>query len=455
MISVEIYRIKKGHLFSENIEVPIDFGIISSNEGVLYLDLYVNDSYNLNELIDYYKQCNWNLEFRLSCITEENNKLEINRLSYTNITPHYSRLKMVCYGEMKHTENSYFPNETTDDTPDSIHYLIVEGLKMKFDDITQKIRSRGGERIKDLNDMERDHTTAQLVVDSVPYSLIFSKHDDSEDIVVEFPKDISNVLSYNEYKKIKLDFISVLSFLNGAQVRVRKEFTGSYYTMGQVNSEIVITYSVKRVINKRHSRYIPLEDSYSRSVGILSSFLLRNFDNYRDWNKKLDLNSIIFYLNNSEQSVSMDEKVFIQMIAFERISSTYAKYIGKKEEFLPPKEDYDLIKEELIRVVDKHRDKFGNAYNTVKSKIGNLNQIKRLSTTDKMYRILNDCRIPISQSIEKLIEIVRHETIHNGDIGEGHDAVTNFYLIDEIMREIILRLVDFTGRRNNQILFRK
>lgn len=150
----------------------------------------------------------------------------------------------------------------------------------------------------------------------------------------------------------------------------------------------------------------------------------------------------------------MEEKVFIQMIAFERITTKYAEYLGEKEEFLPNKDDFQPIRQELIDIIDKYKDDFGNAYSTVKSKICNLNQIKRLSTTDKMYRIINDCNISITEPIEQLIDIVRHKTIHEGEIGLGNEAVRNFYLLDELLREIILRLVKYEGKRESMILLK-
>ena len=180
-----------------------------------------------------------------------------------------------------------------------------------------------------------------------------------------------------------------------------------------------------------------------------------NFDKFIVWNNKIDLKSIIFYLNNSEQAKSLEEKVFIQIIAFERLTTMYVEYLGEKEEFLPNNEDFKPIKDELVRVIMSNKEKFGNAYNTVKSKIGNLNQIKRHSTTDKMYRIINEFNIPIDSKIEKLIDVVRHKTIHNGDIGEGKEAIVTFYLLDELIREIILRMVEYKGLRKSKILLKE
>ncbi len=90
----------------------------------------------------------------------------------------------------------------------------------------------------------------------------------------------------------------------------------------------------------------------------------------------------------------------------------------------------------------------------MKSKIGNLNQIKRHSTTDKMYRLINDFNIPLTPQIENLINEVRHKTVHRGDVGEGKNAAINFHLLDELIREILLRMAKYEGGRKSLVLLK-
>ena len=69
-----------------------------------------------------------------------------------------------------------------------------------------------------------------------------------------------------------------------------------------------------------------------------------------------------------------------------------------------------------------------------------------------MFRIINDVEIPITKEIEFLVERVRHKTIHRGELESGDNGLVNFYLLDELLQEIILRLVGYNGPRESKIL---
>jgi hypothetical protein len=77
--------------------------------------------------------------------------------------------------------------------------------------------------------------------------LTFCKSLEIEDVNVEFNDEYQNAMTYSHFLEIKHDFISLLSLINGAEVRVRKECTGSYYTIGKIDSEIVYTYSFDNI----------------------------------------------------------------------------------------------------------------------------------------------------------------------------------------------------------------
>jgi len=450
----EIYRIKNGTIESDGIKIPFFFGIVFSDEGFIRLDIYVNEDYDLAKLMDDENKEYWQKDYKLKSFTEDNNHLLLDELRFSQNSPHRSRIKMVCYGKMEHIKEERNYKEEYD-LKEYISYLLIEGLKVEFTDFTEEIRARAGKKIKDFNDHKRDHITTNLVYKLAPYSQTYYQQKNSEDIVVEFTNEHSNMMSYELFLELKRDYVSALSFVNGSEVRIRKECHGTYRTIGKVDAEKVVTYSFRTISNDRNNKYLPINDHNNRSERVLTKLLMFSFDNFVKWNREIDLNSIIFYLSNSQQSKSIEEKVFIQIIAFERLSTMYVEYLGQKEEFLPSNDEYKPIKEEFLKIAKQNEEKFGNAYNTIKSKLGNLNQIKRHSTTDKMYRIINDFKIPINSNLEQLIDVVRHKTVHRGDIGEGKEAVIIYHLLDELIREILLRMIEYKGNRNSLVLLKE
>lgn len=456
----EIYRIKKGILKSENYNIPFDFGIVTTVNKTFFVELYLNETFDLT-IFTGRRIKNFDNYSEIKCLTEENDMLEMYQLSMRQIQPGISKLKLVCYDKYRHTKlrrdlaNDILEDDIENDK-DILHYLVLEGLKLEFTDFTHKEIRRGGVIINEFDNYNRDHTSFCINTNNTLYNLTFCKSLESEDINVEFKDEYPNAMTYSHFLEIKNDFISLLSLINGAEVRVRKECTGSYYSIGKIDSEIVYTYSFDSISNERYNRYIPINNPFNRGDNILNTFYMFCFQNYREWNEKINLNSIVFYLTNSEQTKSIEEKVFVQIIAFERITTLYAQNIaGLKMFFSPEKNEYDPIKLELLEIIEKHKEKFGDSYNTIKSKIGNLNQIKRLNTTEKMYKIINDLKIVINPDIENLVENCRHNTIHDGEIGKGEEGILNFYLLDELLREIILRLIKYEGPRDSYKLLQK
>lgn len=457
----EHYRIKKGTLTSESYQIPFDFGIVTSVNESFFVELYINENFDLKIFTD---RSTRKLDdyFKIKSLTEDNNLFEMYQLFITRIQPGVSKLNLTCYDKMKHTklrrgpDNQIIESDHEDDK-DVLHYLILEGLKLDFTDFTHKEIRRAGVLINEFDAYERDHTSFCININNILYNVTFSKSLESDDVNVEFNNDNGNgnAMSYSHFLEIKHDFVSLLSLINGAEARVRKECTGAYYTVGRIDSEIVYTYSFDKIVNKRYSRFIPINNPFNRGDNILNTFYMFCFQNYKEWNEKINLNSIVFYLTGSEQSKSIEEKVFLQMIAFERLSTLYANNIsGPKMIFSPEKEKYESIKDELVQVIEKHREVFGESYNTIKSKICNLNQIKRLNTTEKMYKIINDVGIEINADIENLVEKCRNSTIHEGEIGEGGQAILNLHILDELLREIILRLIKYDGPRDSINLLR-
>lgn len=455
----EIYRIKKGELKTQGQIIPFDFGLIFEADGVFFFDFYVIESFDLNEfMINREKNSLYNY-FTLSALTVENNKVEATNLSIRHVIPGQFYMKMQCHGFLKHTEVRVERNENKEDKRETLYYLEIEGLKMEFSDLTETIRARRGEKIKDFNGWERDHTSALLIYDSPTkfgcnnFQFTFFKINSSDNIYVELPnyhKKGPNVLHYDIYREFKRDLTFLLSLLNGAEVQIRKEFIGGFYNIGKVNSQTVITYSFKTIKNESYNQYIPLNNHFHLGENVIARTFLSCFNKYVEENKKLDLNSIIFYLNVAEQAISIEGKFFILIIAFERLAQKFIKTLNFVDSLILSEDDYMPIKNELLATLEKYRPTYKKAIDDLKGKIGELHKIKSTSTKYKFHKLLEYANISMSPEIEKIIDEVRHKTIHHGEIGSGQQGVKNFIVLDELLRDIILNIIGYDSIRSSR-----
>lgn len=448
----ENFRIKKGELFLDDLVIPFDFGYVNSVNGKFEFDLIIDDGYNLISLIESRRTNISEKFFEAHCLTEDNNRIEIKGLSITSIDPNVSKMTLDCYDSIKHIKMRKTIMSEENVFSDYLYYLVLEGLKVKFTDITEHKVFRNGIVVNGVSDYIKDFSNIDLktIKNIYNFDLLKSKENNNDDVIVKFNNQEKNYLTYSEYIEFKRDFVSLLCFINGAEVKVRKECTGSHYSINQIDSQIVYIYSFDKIKNTRYNNYVPIDNLFKSSDKIVNNIFINCFENYREWNRKIDLNSIVFYITNSEQTKSLEEKVFVQMIAFERLTTLYSKNIlGEDIVYSPENIEYKPVKEELLEIIEKNKLIFGDSYDTIKSKVGNLNQVKKLSTTKKMFKIIKDVKIEINEDVENLINICRHNTVHVGEIGDGDVAFLNFYLLDELLREIILRLIEYKGPRDN------
>jgi hypothetical protein len=451
MAKTECYRIIEGKLVSKSIEIPLVFGLISEDDGIFFTEFYTPESFDLNNFVALVDSDDTH-GFNAFCITEDSNELEIRSLSIRSIVFNARKILLECYDCIIHKTRD-FPK-----TPfgkqyqkSALHYLEFEGLQIEFCEYTSYKEIRGNDCVA----MERDHSKALLVANSIPYNLEFNKTN-SKNIIVSFPNESNSTLTYNAFLDLRNDFTSLLSFLNGARVKIRKEYTGETFSkLGRrpISSQVTITYSFKRLHPERLDSYIPLNHtSNNRVTNILNRIFSLSFDKYREWNKRIDLNSIVYALNAAAEATHVEEKFFIQIIAFERLTAQYAVAMGFAIEYLPDPLDYAEIKRQLFDVIERNKGLFGRNYHNAKAIIGGLNQVKPQTTQEKMLRLIADVRLQLSDDLVNLVNVVRHKVIHWGDVGDGLDGVKNLYLLNELLHEIILRLIDYTGIRNSAVL---
>jgi hypothetical protein len=467
----EVYRIKNGEMTTQEKVIPIDFGLIFEEDGVFFFDFYIADSFDLDSFIE--DDNSFHYEFAMKALTDENNLIEATELSLRNVSPYKSFIRTQSYGYIKHTEKpKNYGNDTLnedekddDEKSQTLFYLELEGLKMEYSDLTEMIKARGGKKIKDFDNFKRDHTNSTLIYNSVTkpgcnnFKFTFFQSENKDNISVELPNyqtDGTNVLYYDIYLEFKRELIYLLSFLNGAEVAVRKEFIGGFYRIGKTDSQTVITYSFHTIKNKNYNDYIPLNSGFHKANHILSFVFMSCFDKYIEENNKLDLNSIIFYLNGTEQSKSIDEKFFVLIIAFERLAKKYVETLNNSDLLVMSEENYQPIKNELLEILRSHKSKENEqAIKRLMPKIGELNKIKRKSTEYKFLKILEYAGIDLTPEIENIINEVRHKAVHQGEFGDGNQGVKNYLVLDELLRDIILNLIGYKNARISRYRFDK
>lgn len=451
----EVYRVKQGKLVGENIEIPIDFGIVFFKDGIYSLEVYVPESVNIREITDGANN-HVDDDFTAHFITEDKNELEICDLSISNVAYEPRRIGFTSHGCVIHRDISPFRDALPPDINKAeLFYLELEGMKLEFSDLTSTFHHRISYDQK-TNGMEADHTGAQLVVEQIQYSQIFRKSSKNDNIVVEFHGQ--NRLLYNEFIKFKKDYVALLSFLNGAEVKIRKEYAGDCTVLGtgDIHTPIVVVYSFRKIRNESFNNYIPIGFRIqNRNPNILNEALSQCFDEFRNWNAKVDLASTIFYLNAAENARTVEEKFFILIIAFERLTTLYAEQTGLVDQHIPSPTDFISIRQEFYTLLQKHEAAFGSNYEKARSIIGNLHEVKRLSTKDKMHGMLNSVNIPVDDDLRDLINVVRNKVIHKGDVGPGWDGVKYLYLLNELLREILCRLMKYNGKRISKMLLTK
>ena len=301
----ELYRIKKGQIETQDL--------------IIFFELYVVESFDLNIFIEGEVDKFLNKYFSITGETEKKNKIEATDLIIRSIRSDQTLIKMQCYGHLKHTDlkhttTFYKENKIKDDTQ-TLYYIEVEGLNMLHTDLTEVTRNRNGNEIQDFNNYKRDHTSVVMLYNPPGFPgnknilLTFYNSEENENTIIELPNKQSPgyySLPYAEYLVFKRDFIYLLSLLNGAEIQVRKEFIGGYYNIGTINSETIVLYSDKKLVNESYNKYVPLNNGFHVGDYTLGHILMNGLNKYITENKSLDLNSIIFYMNGAQRSNSID-----------------------------------------------------------------------------------------------------------------------------------------------------
>jgi hypothetical protein len=443
-----IYRLRKGRIYHDQISVAFEFCIVSEEDGEYFFEFFVDETIGFASLFEKNKDPFGNTYLSIEAVSDEGNNLRATHLFPYHIVPHLNKMECECHGRI--TVEKPVDTELQEQSPEkpacpNLYFLKLEGLKMAFSDHTQIKAYRNHEEIPwtQLQDYNWNHSVCHLQVEHKSYRAIF-KNDSDDEIIVEFlgAKYQYYALAYSDYLEFRADFIAILSFVNGAPVRIRTEYTGQFYSQPELDSQVKHIYSFRRETYRNYNGFIPLNDLWSRGDNILNRVLLWDFNRYRYWNGKLGLNGIVRLLGNAEQVRSMEERIFIQMILLERLSDSYAGLNSIQNPKLVQQALFAEITTALDGMLRDFEDRLTQSQlHTLKSRLFGLNDGKRQRTDIKIVAMLEDLSIAITEDIREVISEDRHAIIHKGKVGSGKA----FDVLDKLLRQIIVSLIKYTG----------
>jgi hypothetical protein len=444
---VPVYRLRKGRLVYNDFEVAFPFGIVYSDEGQYFFELFLDEDIPLSNVFNANRDTFMRALLSLEATTESGEQFFATEIFPNKIEPGISKITAECLDRITIEKvKEHDPRKLKEQKEEPILFFIkLEGLKMCFSDHTQVKAYRNHQEISWhlLQDYNWDHSVCTMQIGYNSYKMIFKKHVDGE-IIVEFlsPEAQYRSMRINLWNLVKADFISVLSFLNGAPVQVRTEYTGSYYSQLNLDAQVKHIYSFKKELARGHSDFIPLNDEFQKGTNIVNRVLFWDFNRYRYWNRKLDLNNIVHILGNAEQVRGLHERVFIQMILLERLSDSYALIQPIQNPKLVDEKTFTEIRNELEAVLKSFEHELNpNHYQTIKARLFGLNDGKRRRTDVKIVSMLEDIGIDITTEIRQVISEDRHAIIHKGTIGSGR----TFDVLDKLLRQIVINLMKYTG----------
>ena len=446
------YTITEGTIIGDNKSCEITFALVSEDDGVYFVETFLNE--------EFYEDTYFSKKFSLIGQTEKGYQIEIEDLTFTLFKHHNHKAKFVCRNFVKLIEierNSQ--DEDSKENEDNIHFVEIEGFKTKFANHTEIKKYRQYGKVDELN-MNFDYTSCSLYIQIENYEenyfhLVFSQSKKDDTILIDFTKNEGyGNLTYKHFQLFKKQFLAFLSFLNGANVSIKRELIGNFYAIDGSDSHIVYNYSFTKKSNPYTSDYIPINDHHSYSSSIFQTAFIYSFNEFYHNDLKLDLVSTVSSLNSAFATPGINQSYPILINALEKLSTNYQMLCESfNENLIDNKVWEESVKPNLIKVLETYKSDINStnidAFKIFKSKLGDLNRRKN-STVQKMYDLLNFGCIPINQNVENLITNERHSAVHKGEFGKNFtEMFINYQKLDHILRDIILNIIDYRSYRRH------
>lgn len=451
-----VFTIAKGVITTSTETCEVKFALVHDRNGIYHVETFLEEK-------EFFERNQDVRALSLKGLTEKGYDIDIHGLSWRSYKSINQKATLICNDHIRIVDNRKQtfepPTELNKDASDTIYFIEIDGLRTKFADYTEHIKYRHYDPSEDYKKFEFDHTSCALLVNGPNFigncfHLLFTPGFKSDLTVIDFRHNTGySELTYSAYKAIKNDFITFLSFINGAKVVVKREVCGRFYTQnenGSIHSQDEYHYSRRNVCEQVHSDYVPINYHHSYSNAIFSQVFIKCFDKYHQLNKSLDFNSLVFSLNNAYATSGLEERYFILITAFERIATNYAKSNASNKN-LVDKYFFDTqIKSNLLEIIKTNsatiRNQNNLALDVFISKISNLNNTN--DTATKLYAFLNNASIKVNDGVKQLIDNERNQAVHEGIVGETPGImVRNYWKLDHILRDCILNLIGYKSHR--------
>ncbi len=449
-----VYTILSGTLCIKDNCYKIPFALVFEDNGIFFVETFIdNDDLPVEELFQYY--------FTLVGKTKKDIDIEISGLSLKKYEERNQRIEFECVHYVKLIDNrrEYPESKYEQKHGDRLWFIELEGFNMIFSDNSEIIKYVAHEK-KEI--ISIDHTTCSLHLDLSAENpgnhiqMVFYKNPENNNILIDFTEQHGySYLTFEYYKKIKNELIHLISFINGADVSIRRELTGKAYMRDASRAQITYIYSFKKISNSSYSDFVPINNHHSYTSDIFRDIFLLCFEKYLALNDVLGLNSLVISLNNSFRTNSIEDRIFILITAFEKIAKLVCNMHEDPKKPILKEEFFDnKLKPELFRLLEKYRKIINrnSVYYNIKSRMGGLNNVRN-DTTDMLYNFLDYAKIPVNNKVAEMVDL-RNKIVHEGFIGANEtEKLHNYLIFDNILRDSVLNIIGYSSFRKRSIKY--
>lgn len=395
------------------LDIPCEFGVIIEKEGILFFETHIfnhDDSSKFN-----YESLGCPASAKMYSF--DGIEIEAPFMAFTKKSSKENTVVFRCFDYITiHEEDGFYAYQKTEDPEMKASQLLridLWGLDLL---ITPQL-------------------STSLIVSDAPFDMEICSDEDSRISYIQFTcnKDVAhNMLTEDLFETFRYSLVGYLSLINGARVQITKEYYNGYVRL----------LSYNRIENTSCSYYACGNAKVFRPFPVLYEF-----DNYVRWNQILDLNKFIYHMCSAQQEINFEESAFILILVFEGLCKKYIDIHDKEvvSRKIIPNDTFEKIKKDFNEIVDEHKDIPAIDITRFKEAINRLNDAGL--ATYKFYLILDELNIQRSKEIVNLIKKVRPTLVHEAEVKDYSD----FVLLSELIREIILRLICSTVERHSDL----